>query len=120
MAHMACDVAVMCADLGASARFYTALGANLGVEDGGDDADYFFGQISSLLLTLVPAAKPDVVTRNLYWGVEVPCLFEVWTRLDEAGFGETYQLHMCETQVYMVAFDPDGNRVTVRERQRRC
>ena len=48
MAHMACDVAVMCADLDASARFYTALGANLGVEDGGDDADYFFGQLSSL------------------------------------------------------------------------
>lgn len=110
---MACDVAVMCADLDASARFYTALGATLGIEPGGEQHDYFFGNLSSLLLTLVPAAKPDVVTRNLFWGVEVPCLMKVWNALDEAGFSDSYELF----NGYLLAYDPDGNRVTVRERR---
>lgn len=113
---MTCDVAVMCADLDASTRFYRALGAELGTEDGGDNLDFMFGRISSLLLTLVPAAGPCAVTRNLFWGVEVPCLAKVWEQLDAEGFSDNYHLHAHETSVFLVAFDPDGNRVTVRER----
>lgn len=112
---MSCDVAVLCTNLDASAQFYTALGAVLGVEDGGGERpDYFFGKLSSLMLTLAPADSPAAATRHLNWGVEVPCLLEVWTALDAAGLSDRYQLY---PHGYLIAEDPDWNRVTVRERR---